>query len=117
MLRAVLKFQNGTISVIIWIPLLYIQGYEKNQKGDVPTSNKRNRHSPKTLKSQYGEFQIDVPRDRKGEFEPKFIPKYQRDISAFAALPQPDSNVIINIVIPQHLIVVLHPCIIFFYHI
>ena len=35
-------------------------GYEKNQKGDAPTSNKRNGHSPKTLKSQYGEFQIDV---------------------------------------------------------
>ena len=32
-------------------------------------------------KSQYGEFQIDVPRDRNGEFEPKLIPKYQRDIS------------------------------------
>ncbi len=56
-------------------------GYEKNQKGDAPTSNKRNGHSPKTLKSQYGEFQIDVPRDREGEFEPKLIPKYQRDIS------------------------------------
>lgn len=56
-------------------------GYEKNQKGNLDTSNKRNGHSAKTLKSQYGEFQIDVPRDRNGEFEPKLIPKYQRDIS------------------------------------
>ena len=56
-------------------------GYEKNQKGDLSISNKRNGHSPKTLKSQYGEFQVDVPRDRNGEFEPKLIPKYQRDIS------------------------------------
>ena len=56
-------------------------GYQKNQKGDLVTSNKRNGHSPKTLKSQYGEFQLDVPRDRNGEFEPKLIPKYQRDIS------------------------------------
>ena len=45
------------------------------------TNNKRNGHSPKTLKSQYGEFQVDVPRDRNGEFEPKLIPKYQCDIS------------------------------------
>ena len=37
-------------------------GYEKNQKGDVITSNKRNGHSPKTVKSQYEEFQIDIPR-------------------------------------------------------
>src|SRR5699024_7679063 len=56
-------------------------GYEKNQKGDSLSSNKRNGHSQKTQKSQYGEFQIDVPRDRNGEFEPKLIPKYQRDIS------------------------------------
>ena len=56
-------------------------GYQKNQKGDLLTSNKRNGHSPKTLKSQFGEFQVDVPRDRNGEFEPKLIPKYQRDIS------------------------------------
>lgn len=35
----------------------------------------------KTLKSQYGESQVDIPRDRNGEFEPKLIPKYQRDIS------------------------------------
>ena len=56
-------------------------GYEKNKKGDLVTANKRNGHSPKTLKSQYGEFQVDVPRDRNGEFEPKLIPKYQRDVS------------------------------------
>ena len=55
--------------------------YEKNNKGNVETSNKRNGHSPKNLKSQYGEFQIDVSRDRNGEFEPKLIPKYQRDVS------------------------------------
>ena len=56
-------------------------GYQKNQKGDVQTDNKRNGHSKKNLRSQYGESTIDVPRDRNGEFEPKLIPKYQRDIS------------------------------------
>ena len=56
-------------------------GYEKNQKGDMDTANKRNGHSPKKLKSQYGEFEIDIPRDRNGEFEPKIVPKYQRDVS------------------------------------
>ena len=56
-------------------------GYEKNQKGDLISNNKRNGYSTKTLKSQYGEFPIDIPRDRNGEFEPKLIPKYQRDIS------------------------------------
>ena len=48
-------------------------GYTKNQKGDLETDNKRNGHSVKSLKSQYGEFQIEVPRDRNGEFEPKLM--------------------------------------------
>ena len=56
-------------------------GYEKNCKGNVQTDNKRNGHSPKKLKSQNGEFQIDVSRNHNGEFEPKLIPKYRRDIS------------------------------------
>ncbi len=56
-------------------------GYQKNQKGDLRTDNKRNGHFTKNLKSRYGEFSIDVLRDRNGEFEPKLIPGYQRDIS------------------------------------
>lgn len=39
-------------------------GYEKNHKGDLQTDNKRNGHSTKNLKSQYGEFQIDVPKEK-----------------------------------------------------
>lgn len=35
-------------------------GYKKNQKGNLQTDNKRNGYSTKNLKSQYGEFQIDV---------------------------------------------------------
>ena len=40
-------------------------GYEKNHKGDLQTDNKRNGHSTKNLKSQYGEFQIDRYRKMK----------------------------------------------------
>jgi len=56
-------------------------GYEKNEKQEADTDNKRNGYSTKTVKSQYGEFPLDIPRDRQGEFEPKIIKKYQRDIS------------------------------------
>lgn len=61
-------------------------GFSAAEKGDLKTDNKRNGHSSKNLKSQYGEFQIDVPRDRNGEFEPKLIPKYQRDISSIVSV-------------------------------
>jgi len=55
-------------------------GYEKNNK-DIEIENKRNGYSTKNLKSQYGEFPVEIPRDRNGEFEPKLIGKYQRDVS------------------------------------
>ena len=56
-------------------------GYDKNEKHGIDTDNKRNGHTPKTVKSEFGEFQLDIPRDRNGEFEPEIVPKYCRDIS------------------------------------
>lgn len=56
-------------------------GYAENEKGEIDSDNKRNGYSAKIIKSQFGEFPIDNPRDRNGEFEPKIVPKYQRDIS------------------------------------
>lgn len=56
-------------------------GYPKNEKDDALTSNKRNGYSPKTVKSQYGEIPLDIPRDRSGEFEPQIVQRHQRDIS------------------------------------
>jgi len=56
-------------------------GYEKNKKEVTDTDNKRNGYSPKTVKSQFGQLTLDIPRDRNGEFEPQIVPKYQRDIS------------------------------------
>lgn len=56
-------------------------GYVKNEKNSSNSDNKRNGYSTKTVKSQYGEFPIEIPRDRNGDFEPKIVPKYQRDIS------------------------------------
>lgn len=41
---------------------------------------KRNKHSPKTLKSQSVKFQTDIPKDRECEFKPKLNPKYQLDV-------------------------------------
>lgn len=56
-------------------------GYAKNEKGSLETENKRNGHTLKRVKSQYGKFRVVIPRDRAGEFEPRIIPKHQRDIT------------------------------------
>jgi putative transposase len=56
-------------------------GYSRDDVGSKATENSRNGYTPKTVKSELGPIEIDVPRDRKGEFDPKIIPKYKRDIS------------------------------------
>ncbi len=36
------------------------------------TDNSRNGHSSKTLRTSFGDVEVSVPRDRKGEFEPQY---------------------------------------------
>ena len=47
--------------------------YDKHQKSS--TTNKRNGHITKTIKTSFGESQIKVPRDREASFNPMLIPK------------------------------------------
>ena len=55
-------------------------GYEKYEKKE-DCDNSRNGYSKKKVKSSFGEIELDIPRDRNSEFEPKIVPKYSRDIS------------------------------------
>lgn len=55
-------------------------GYSKGSKPQ-GVLNARNGYSSKTLKSKTGELDINIPRDRNGEFEPQVVKKYQTDIS------------------------------------
>lgn len=58
-------------------------GYEKHSsKGDL-SGNSRNGKSKKSVHGSHGELEIEVPRDRNGEFEPKLIKKRQTHISSF----------------------------------
>ena len=58
-------------------------GYVKNEYGEKETVNRRNGKTGKTLRTDQGPMEIDVPRDRNGEFEPKVIPKHQREWRGF----------------------------------
>lgn len=55
-------------------------GYEKSSQGEKPTTNRRNGTSRKTVRSKSGPIQLEIPRDRQGEFESRLIPKYRRDL-------------------------------------
>lgn len=55
-------------------------GYTKYDK-TVEKNNYRNGTTKKKLKSEFGEFDFETPRDRNGEFEPQIVPKNTRDVS------------------------------------
>jgi len=48
---------------------------------DSPANNKRNGKSVKMIKSDSGEFKLDIPRDRAGDFEPQLVKKHQRRLA------------------------------------
>ena len=58
-------------------------GYEKHSAEGKNSGNSRNGTSPKTLKSDLGDLPIEVPRDRRGDFEPQIVKKGQRRFNGF----------------------------------
>jgi len=56
-------------------------GYSKYDYKNKNTDNSRNGYSNKTLRTSFGEVDISVPRDRKGEFEPQLLKKNQTSIT------------------------------------
>ena len=51
--------------------------YDRQTDIDQDNRNYRNGYSKKTLRSSFGDVDLDVPRDRKAEFEPQIIKKYE----------------------------------------
>jgi len=58
-------------------------GYVKHYPAGRNSGNSRNGRSKKTILADYGELQIEVPRDRNNEFEPQIVKKHQRRFEGF----------------------------------
>ena len=58
-------------------------GHERHEAVANASGNTRNGKSKKTLKGDFGELPIEVPRDRHGSFEPQLIPKHQTRWAGF----------------------------------
>lgn len=67
---------KGTVERILQAEQESHLGYEPYKKKS-KTDNARNGYSQKTMKTSSGEVELDIPRDRKGTFEPQFVQKYQ----------------------------------------
>jgi putative transposase len=58
-------------------------GYEKHDPAGHNSGNSRNGKSHKKLKGEFGEIELETPRDRNGTFEPKIIAKGQTRFNGF----------------------------------
>lgn len=58
-------------------------GYRKNSVAGNNSGNSRNGHTTKKVLTNEQEVEIEVPRDRNGEFEPAIVPKYSKRIELF----------------------------------
>ena len=67
----------GTIEQMLEAEMEEYLGYEKHSVEGNNSGNSRNGYGKKRIKSDYGECEIAVPRDRNGEFEPRIIEKRQ----------------------------------------
>lgn len=80
--------QNGVIKNLIKglseqmleAELSHHLGYEKYEARGKNSGNSRNGGSTKTVKSDFGNIQLEIPRDRNGEFEPALIARHQRHL-------------------------------------
>ena len=71
----------GTMEDMLKAELDSELGYKKNSQESKTTDNRRNGSYPKTVTSSMGEIELNIPRDRKGEYEPELIPKGSHDVS------------------------------------
>lgn len=58
-------------------------GYEKDDRAGKSGDNRRNGTSKKTITTDQGKVDVDIPRDRNGAYEPHLVPKHQTRIPGF----------------------------------
>jgi len=80
--QAMLKDLLGdTLQEMLEAEMDAMLGYSKYDYKEKDTDDSRNGYSKKTVVSSMGEIDLDIPRDRKGEFNPQAVKKNQTDIS------------------------------------
>ena len=77
------QLQKALIERAMAAEMTHQLGYEKNDPKGYNSGNSRNGKGKKTIKGDFGEIEIGVPRDRNGEFEPQLIKKRQTRFKGF----------------------------------
>ncbi len=80
---ATMAFKKALIERALGGELSHHLGYPPGASKPAPDSNQRNGRSAKTVLTEHGPLQVDIPRDRDGSFEPVLIPKHERRFTGF----------------------------------
>ncbi len=80
---AVRRFKKAIIERALGGELTHHLGYPPGGAKPEAATNHRNGTSGKTVLTDDGTLAIDVPRDREGTFEPRFIAKHERRFTGF----------------------------------
>jgi putative transposase len=77
------RFVKAVLERALNAELTHHLGYERHDPAGNNSGNSRNGTSSKTVKGDFGELELDVPRDRTSTFEPQILPKHQTRFTGF----------------------------------
>jgi putative transposase len=76
------ELQRALVQRVLEAEMSHHLGYERHEQSK-SAGNYRNGKTSKKLLTDSGELEIEVPRDRNGSFDPRFVGKYQRRMPGF----------------------------------
>jgi transposase-like protein len=77
---AIRKLLKNSVEQLLQSEMTEHLGYEKHSPEGNNTGNSRNGKNSKTVRRSQGEIELEIPRDRTGEFDPMAVPKHQRTL-------------------------------------
>ncbi|GEQ38690.1 hypothetical protein TH5N_18540 [Tetragenococcus halophilus] len=69
---------ENAVNVLLKTELTAFLDYEKYERAGFNSGNSRNGAYQRTIKTEYGELSLEIPRDRNGEFKQQTLPTYKR---------------------------------------
>jgi len=77
------QLTKGLLERALSVELTEHVGYEKHDPAGHNSGNSRNGTTKKSLKGDFGEIELETPRDRNGSFDPKIVAKGQTRFTGF----------------------------------
>ena len=86
-MAAMKEMFRDVVQTVMEVEMEETLGRERCQRAETTERpNYRNGYTKKTVKTQLGEVDIKVPRDRNGSYEPKIIGKYSRNVEGMEGI-------------------------------